>query len=97
MHENIKKFIALALQQKDEIEPAFLKLKKELLAKYGKRIKPFIDYYQYTWIEVYGVETFCVYDEEVRTNNSIEAYHRVLNGYLTSSLSASAFISKKII
>lgn len=97
MHEVIKQFIALAFLPKNEIEEKFYEMKRDLLIKHKEKIRPFLDYYQYTWIQVYKVETFCVYGEVIRTNNSIEAYHRVLNSYLKSSLTASAFLRKKLL
>lgn len=93
-HATIKKFIALALIPEDEIEAQFLILKAESLKKHGKNIQSFVTYFENTWINGYGPNYFCVFDQRVRTNNSIEAYHRVLNSFLKSSLTASAFISK---
>lgn len=93
-HAIIKQFIALALLPVDAIKPKFLELKKKLLELNDTKWLPFLKYFETTWIKGYKPDAFCVYGEIVRTNNIIEVYHRVLNSYLTSSLTASGFISK---
>lgn len=101
LHKVLQDFIALALLPDNEIVKEFLKLKEALLKEYEKEkdiiknLNLFIEYYESTWINIYKPETFSVYNKSNRTNNSIEAYHRVLNSYLQSALSASAFLSKK--
>lgn len=91
-HRIIKKFIALALLPADKIRDQFKTLKLELLKADSKKWLPFINYYERTWLNGYTPEVFSVFGAKVRTNNAIEAYHRVLNGYLSSSLTASGFV-----
>lgn len=93
-HATIKKFIALALLPENEIKKQFYILKSQSLAKHGKKIASFVVYFENTWVNGYGPNYFCVFDQRLRTNNSIEAYHRRLNSFLKSSLTASAFIRK---
>lgn len=93
-HAYIKKFIALAFLPADQIKVHFQILKKEVMSIDPKKWKRFVDYYEKTWLNGFTPEIYSCYGHVVRTNNSIEAYHRVLNSYLRSSLTASAFIRK---
>lgn len=93
-HMDIKKFIALALIPADQIEHEFENHKSDVLKKYGHKFKSFVEYFERTWIKGYGPESFSVFDEAHRSNNSIESYHRSLNRLLKSSLTASTFIRK---
>lgn len=92
-HKIIKKIIALALLPESEIENAFQKIKKECEKKKIEDYSSFFNYYEETWINGYKPHCFSVYKQIIRTNNSIESYHRVLNTMITRSLTGSSFLS----
>ncbi|KAJ8684989.1 hypothetical protein QAD02_020782 [Eretmocerus hayati] len=88
----VEKFVTLVLLPRDEIEQQLKILIDECREKTGSRFNELITYYKDTWINGYTIEIFSVFLEIVRTNNAIEAYHRLLNSLLISLLTASCFI-----
>lgn len=93
-HKIMQKIIALALLPEAEIESKFLSIKMECRKKKVKNHEAFLNYYQETWIQGFTPKCFSVYKQIHRTNNYIEAYHRVLNSMITSTLNRSSFLSK---
>lgn len=74
--------MVLALLPEKFILSQYLEIKKEA-KKFGKYFKTFFDYFDGYWLK--HTETFCVYMQLIRTNNSEESYHRDLHDMLEHS------------
>lgn len=75
-----RKFQCLALLPNDKIKDAFVYLLREALEeKKIKEFAPFISYFKKEWMEIVGPEYFSVFDKDVRTTGSAEAFNGKLN------------------
>lgn len=75
-----RKFQSLALLPADLITDAFVFLLHEALREHNfKEFAPFIAYYKREWLEIVKPVHFSVFDREVRTTGSAEAYNGKLN------------------
>lgn len=75
-----RKFQCLALLPYEKIKDAFVHLLREaLMEKKFKEFSPFIDYFKKEWMEIVKPEYFSVFDKDVRTTGSAEAFNGKLN------------------
>lgn len=92
-HEAFLEFVALGLYPAQLIRRKFEELKTKVLTVF-KNWQRFVTYYEDTWINGFTPEMFSVYGKFHRTNNAIEAYHKVLNSLISSTLNAEQFLCK---
>lgn len=75
-----RKFQCIALLPYDKIKDAFVYLLREALEeKRFKEFAPFISYFKKEWMEIVKPEYFSVFDKDVRTTGSAEAFNGKLN------------------
>lgn len=75
-----RKFQCLALLPAHSIMDAFVFLLHEALREHNfKEFAPFISYFKKEWLEIVKPIHFSVFDQEVRTTGSAEAYNGKLN------------------
>lgn len=75
-----RKFQCLALLPCDKIKDAFVFLLKEALEeKKFKEFSTFIAYFKKEWMEIVTPEYFSVFDKDVRTTGSAEAFNGKIN------------------
>lgn len=79
MHDELCKFMALALLPAEFIEPMFQKLTKYCKDYHGKYFDLFIEYYQREWINKWKPKRISVYNKKSRTNNFSESQNKRLN------------------
>lgn len=75
-----RKFQCLALLPYDKIKDGFVYLLREALNENEfKEFAPFIDYFKKEWMQIVTPEYFSVWDTNVRTTGTAEAFNRKLN------------------
>ena len=79
MHDELCKFMALALLPADYIEPMFEKLSKYWKDTHGDYFNLFIEYYEREWIKKWKPKRISVYKKKSRTNNFCESQNKRLN------------------
>lgn len=93
----IMRFVGLALIPPDKTDVIYEDLKGEIL-QLDKKKKPWAEYLKYfekIWLNGYGSVKFSAYNEENRTNNKIESYHRKINRFLTgTAMTIDGFLRK---
>ncbi|XP_015122933.1 uncharacterized protein LOC107045255 [Diachasma alloeum] len=78
----VRKLMALALLRAEDIRASYAWLKHNTARDILHFFAPFLEYYENWWLDRVRSERFSVYGKRHRTNNSIEAYHRVLHNHL---------------
>lgn len=88
--------MALALLPEAAIRDAFYVIVKDAHQEFPNYFTAFFDYVESYWLNRRGERTFCVYDQYIRSNNSIESYHRDLHEKMRSRPTVWNFIGKII-
>lgn len=82
-HMVLLRVMALALLPPTEIRDVFLEIVKDTNERFPKHnFNAFFNYVEEYWLDRRGVDTFCVFEQAIRTNNAIESYHRDLNSMM---------------
>lgn len=86
----------IALLPAAYIAIAFAGLKNRLIASPAleKIMGPFFAYFESQWLQKVGVAKFCVYRQLLRTNNTVERYHRRLKGLTATRPEIGKFLSQ---
>ena len=68
----VRSLMSLVFLKPEDIAPTFYILCSSTV---DADLKNICDYFERTWVQGYGVDLICQYDEMFRTNNNAEAFH----------------------
>ena len=86
--------MGLAFLPKEEIVEQFNYLLINLSNYLSNHFRSFTNYYERFWLGVIGVEDFCIFGLDTRTNACIESYHCRLEARLSRHPQAWDFYCK---